>query len=165
MTTMTGSLGRKSQFNIFVVTGNGNGIAGFGIAKTPTKQSAMKKAKNKAGLRLMHIPRYKEHTGKKYMYKLYEHIFSLLCGIEFKLYLILVLHDFYTQFGSSKIFVKKMYEGYGLICHRAIKACCEAIGIKDMYAKVEGSDNLQNIIKAFFIGLLRQVYIYIYIYL
>lgn len=68
-----------------------------------------------------------------------------------------VLHDFFTQFGNTKIFVKKMHEGYGLVCHRAIKACCEAIGIKDMYAKVEGSKNLQHIIKAFFIGLLQQV--------
>jgi len=70
---------------------------------------------------------------------------------------VLVLHDFFTQFGDTKIFVKKMHEGYGLVCHRAIKACCEAIGIKDIYAKVEGSTNLQHIIKAFFIGLLQQV--------
>jgi len=72
-----------------------------------------------------------------------------------------VLHDFFTQFGSTKIFVTKMHEGYGLVCHRAIKACCEAIGIKDIYAKVEGAMNIQNIIKAFFIGLLRQVCILI----
>lgn len=50
-----------------------------------------------------------------------------------------------------------MHEGYGLVCHRAIKACCEAIGIKDIHVKVEGSMNLQHIIKAFFIGLLQQV--------
>lgn len=68
-----------------------------------------------------------------------------------------MLHDFFTQFGRTKIFVKKMHEGYGLVCHRAIKACCEAIGIKDIYAKVEGPTNLQHIVKAFFIGLLRQV--------
>jgi len=39
----------------------------------------------------------------------------------------------------------------GLVCHHAIKACCETIGIKDMYAK--GARN----VKAFFIGLLQQV--------
>lgn len=50
-----------------------------------------------------------------------------------------------------------MHEGYGLVCHRVIKACCEAIGIKDMYAKVEGAKNVPHIIKAFFIGLLQQV--------
>lgn len=68
-----------------------------------------------------------------------------------------VLHDFFTQLGKTKIFVTKKHEGYGLVCHRAVKACCEAIGIKDMHAKVEGAKNLQHIIKAFFIGLLQQV--------
>jgi len=55
-----------------------------------------------------------------------------------------------------------MNEGYGLICHRAIKCCCEAIGIKNLHAKIEGSTNLQNIVKAFFIGLLQQVLILIF---
>lgn len=49
-----------------------------------------------------------------------------------------------------------MPEGYGLVCHRAIRTCCEVIGIKDLYAKVEGPTNLQHIIKAFFVGLLQQ---------
>ncbi|EZA58636.1 hypothetical protein DMN91_009039 [Ooceraea biroi] len=129
VTHMTGNMGRKSRISIFVVTGNGNGLAGFAMRKAPISKTAIRNAKNRAGQKLMYIPRYKEHT---------------------------VLHDFFTQFGKTKIFVKKMHEGYGLICHRAIKACCEAIGIKDMYAKVEGSTNLQHIIKAFFIGLLRQ---------
>ncbi|KYN06249.1 PREDICTED: 28S ribosomal protein S5, mitochondrial [Cyphomyrmex costatus] len=126
---MTGNLGRKSRVSIYVVTGNGNGLAGFALGKAPAQKAAIKMAKNRAGQRLMYISRYKEHT---------------------------VLHDFFTQFGKTRIFVKKMHEGYGLVCHRAIKACCEAIGIKDMHAKIEGSTNLQHIIKAFFIGLLQQ---------
>lgn len=67
------------------------------------------------------------------------------------------MHDFFTQCGKTKIYVQKMYEGYGLVCHRAIKCCCQAIGIKDIYAKVEGAINYQNIIKAFITGLLQQV--------
>jgi len=51
-----------------------------------------------------------------------------------------------------------MHEGYGLVCHRAIKACCETIGIKNMYAKVEGAKNVKHTIKSFFTGsLLQQV--------
>jgi Ribosomal protein S5 len=71
--------------------------------------------------------------------------------------LLSVFHDFFCQFGKTKIFVTKKPEGYGLVCHRAIKTACEVIGIKDLYAKVEGSTNLQHIIKAFLIGLLQQV--------
>ncbi|XP_070157758.1 small ribosomal subunit protein uS5m [Polyergus mexicanus] len=129
VTCMTSNLGRKARASGFVVTGNGNGLAGFAISKAPVARAALKTAKNRAGQRLIYIPRYKEHT---------------------------VLHDFFTQFGNTKIFVRKKHEGYGLICHRALKACCEAIGIKDMYAKIEGAKNVKHLIKAFFIGLLQQ---------
>jgi small subunit ribosomal protein S5 len=71
--------------------------------------------------------------------------------------LLSVYHDFFCQFGKTKIFVTKKPEGFGLVCHRAIKTTCEVIGIKDLYAKIEGPTNLQHIIKAFFIGLLQQV--------
>jgi small subunit ribosomal protein S5 len=60
---MTGNLGRKSRFSTFVITGNGNGLAGFALGKAPAQKAALKTAKNRAGLRLMYIPRYKEHTG------------------------------------------------------------------------------------------------------
>ena len=68
-----------------------------------------------------------------------------------------MFHDFFTAFGKTKIYVQKKNEGYGLSCHRAIKEICQAIGIKDLRAKLEGSHNLQHIVKAFFIGLLQQV--------
>jgi small subunit ribosomal protein S5 len=71
--------------------------------------------------------------------------------------LLSVYHDFFSQFGKTKIFVTKKPEGFGLVCHRAIKTTCEVIGIKDLYAKIEGPTNLQHIIKASFIRLLQQV--------
>ena len=126
---MTGNLGRKRQISIFVVTGNKEGLAGFGLGKSLDGKSALKTAKNRAGQRLMYIERYNNHT---------------------------VFHDFYSQFGKTKVLVKKKPEGYGLVCHRAIKCICEMVGIKDIYAKVEGSLNLQHVVKAFFIGLLKQ---------
>ncbi|XP_022257545.1 putative 28S ribosomal protein S5, mitochondrial [Limulus polyphemus] len=67
-----------------------------------------------------------------------------------------VFHDFYTCFGKTQIFVKKKPKGFGLVCHRAIKTICEIIGIKDLYAKVEGSTNINNLTKAFFLGLQNQ---------
>lgn len=126
---MTGNLGRKRQISCFVVTGNGQGLAGFGLGKSLEGKTALKTAKNRAGQRLMYIERYNNHT---------------------------ICHDFASQFGKTKIIVKKKPEGYGLVCHRAIKSICEMIGIKDLHAKVEGSTNLQHIVKAFFVGLLQQ---------
>jgi small subunit ribosomal protein S5 len=67
-----------------------------------------------------------------------------------------VYHDFFCQFGKTKIYVQKKPEGYGLSCHRAIKTICEVVGIKDLRAKIEGSCCVQHIVKAFFIGLLQQ---------
>merc|ERR1712150_375666 len=49
-----------------------------------------------------------------------------------------------------------MPAGYGLRCHRIIKTICQLVGIKDLYAKVEGSRNPKNIAKAFISGLLNR---------
>uniref|UniRef100_A0A1B6KYM6 Small ribosomal subunit protein uS5m n=1 Tax=Graphocephala atropunctata TaxID=36148 RepID=A0A1B6KYM6_9HEMI len=126
---MTGNLGRKRQISAFVVAGNGQGMAGFALGKAIEGRVAMTTAKNRAGQKLIFIERFNNHT---------------------------VMHDFFTQFGKTKIFVKKMHEGYGLVCHRAIKTVCQVIGIKDLHAKVEGPTNVQHIVKAFFLGLLQQ---------
>lgn len=68
-----------------------------------------------------------------------------------------LFHNFYEEFYFTKVYAEKMPAGYGLKCHRIIKSICEMIGIKDLYAKVEGSRNPKNIAKAFMSGLLNTV--------
>jgi len=128
---MTGNLGRVRRNSILMVTGNGQGAVGFTVSpgKYGNNASGFKKATNKAGLRLVYVDRYEDRT---------------------------VYHDFFTQFGQTKIFVRQQPPGYGVRAHRAIQAICEMAGIKDLYAKVEGSLNMQHITKAFVLGLLRQ---------
>lgn len=126
---MKGNFGRKRRLSVFVVTGNGSGLAGFATGKGLESKTALRKARNRAGQKLMHIKLFRNHT---------------------------VYHDFYTQFGKTKIYVSQRPEGHGLICHRAIQTICKVVGIKDLYAKVEGSTNVQHIVKAFFLGLLKQ---------
>lgn len=126
---MKGNLGRKRRLSCFVVTGNSNGLAGFATGKAVDSRAVMRKAKNRAGQKLMYIHR-DENGG--------------------------IFHDFFCQFGKTKIFVYKKPEGFGLVCHRAIKTVCEVVGIKDLYAKCEGSPSLQHVVKAFFLGLLSQ---------
>lgn len=126
---MKGNMGRKRRFSAFTVTGNGKGLAGFALAKGTEVKTALRKSKNRAGQKLMHIDLYNNHT---------------------------VFHDFFCQFGKTKIFVSKKPEGHGLVCHRAIQTICSVLGIKDLYAKVEGSTNVQHVVKAFFLGLLHQ---------
>jgi len=50
------------------------------------------------------------------------------------------------------------WPGCGLICHRAVKACAEMMGLKDLHCKVEASTkNYQAIVRAFFDALVHQV--------
>ncbi|XP_046401697.1 28S ribosomal protein S5, mitochondrial isoform X2 [Ischnura elegans] len=126
---MRGNLGRTRRMSVMVVTGNKQGLAGFALGKAVDGRVALTQAKNRAGQKLLFYDICDNHT---------------------------VYHDFFSQFGKTKVFVKKKPEGYGLICHRAIKTICEVLGIKNLHAKVEGSTNLQHIVKAFFIGLLKQ---------
>ncbi|XP_071454014.1 small ribosomal subunit protein uS5m [Hetaerina americana] len=126
---MRGNLGRTRRMSVMVVTGNKNGLAGFALGKAVDGRVALSQAKNRAGQKLLHYELCDNHT---------------------------VFHDFFSQFGKTKVFVNKKPEGYGLVCHRAIRTICEVLGIKNLYAKVEGSTNLQHIVKAFFVGLLRQ---------
>lgn len=136
-----------------MITGNGKGLAGFAIAKSRDGFAALRKARNRAGQKLMYLQLFNEHASK---FRRFLVLKSQNCNNDpsFAVY-----HDFFTQFGKTKIFVTKKPEGYGLVCHRAIKTMCEVIGIKDLYAKVEGSTNIQHLVKAFFIGLLQQVVI------
>lgn len=126
---MKGNLGRKRRLSSFVVTGNGKGLAGFASAKAVDSKAVLRKARNRAGQKLMYIEVCEGHG---------------------------IFHDFFCQFGKTKIFVYKKPEGFGLVCHRAIKTICETVGIKDLYAKCEGSPTVQHVVKAFFLGLLSQ---------
>jgi small subunit ribosomal protein S5 len=128
---MKGNLGRKRGLSVMVITGNGNGMAGFALTKAVDTKAALRKAKNRAGQKLMHIDLYNKHT---------------------------VYHDFFCQFGKTKIYVQKKSEGYGLSCHRAIKTICEVAGINDLCAKIEGSNCVQHIVKAT-LRLLKQLHL------
>lgn len=121
-------LGKKKQCSVFVVTGNGNGVVGYGYGKGPSSAGAMRLAKIHASQRLLCVDRYEDRT---------------------------LFHNFYEEFYFTKVYAEKMPAGYGLKCHRIIKSICEMIGIKDLYAKVEGSRNPKNIAKAFMSGLLN----------
>lgn len=126
---MTGLYGRYHRFASVVVCGNGNGVIGIGAGKALSRTTALQKACNRSLARLLFIERYNNHT---------------------------VLHDFFSQYYATKIFVSRKPEGYGLHCHRVIKLICQLVGIKDLHAKVEGSTFPTNIGKAFILGLVRQ---------
>lgn len=128
--SVTATAGRVRHISCFCVTGNGNGLVGFGLGKGNTGVASIAQSKRRASQRLMFIERADGHT---------------------------VFHDFFTRFAQVRIFVERRPRGHGLQCHRAIREICHRVGIRDIYAQVEGpADSLQNIAKAFLLGLLRQ---------
>ncbi|KAK6183577.1 hypothetical protein SNE40_011031 [Patella caerulea] len=127
---VTGNMGKRMRASVMVVTGNGNGLAGFAVAKAPLGRTAIRKAKNRAAQRLLYIERYNNHT---------------------------VYHNMYNKEQQTALYIEKAAAGAGLRCHRVIKTICEVIGIKDLKVKVEGSSrNYQNITKALFDALRNQ---------
>ncbi|XP_060104358.1 small ribosomal subunit protein uS5m [Heteronotia binoei] len=126
---MTAKEGRKRSVSALVAVGNGKGAAGFAVGRATDRMIALRKAKNKAIRFLHYIERYEDHT---------------------------IYHDIAVTFKKTTIRMKKKNKGYGLCCHRAIITMCKLIGIKDMYAKLYGSNNLLNLTRALFKGLSRQ---------
>lgn len=126
---MTAKEGRKRSISCLVAVGNGNGAAGFALGKAADRNTALRKAKNRAIHYLYYIERYNNHT---------------------------IYHDIDSKFKRTTLRMQKKNEGHGLHCHRAIITMCKLIGIQDMYCKVEGSVNLLNITRALFTGLATQ---------
>ncbi|XP_007424494.2 28S ribosomal protein S5, mitochondrial [Python bivittatus] len=126
---MTANEGRKRSMSALVVVGNGRGSAGFALGKASHMKNALRKAKNKAVRHLQYVERYEDHT---------------------------IFHDIATTFNKTTIRMKKQNRGYGLRCHRAIITICKLIGIKDMYARIYGSNNLLNLTTCLFKGLANQ---------
>ncbi|KAA0201885.1 hypothetical protein HAZT_HAZT000259, partial [Hyalella azteca] len=126
---MRGDGGKFRRVSVLSVTGDGMGLAGFALARAPAPNTALSMSKNRAGQRLIKIPLYNNHT---------------------------ILHDFHSQSGITEVFVRKMPEGHGLVCHRALKAACEIIGIKDLHVYIKGPKNVREVVKAFFLGLMKQ---------
>ncbi len=127
--TTTSILGKKRQQSCVIITGNRNGVIGLGKGKGPKGAAAIRLAKKAASERLIFVNRYEDRT---------------------------LFHNFYKEFFFTKIYAQQAPAGYGLRCHRIIKVICELVGIKDIYAKVDGSTNPTNVAKCFIDGLLSQ---------
>ncbi|CAL8075928.1 unnamed protein product [Calicophoron daubneyi] len=127
--TMTATVGRYRRFSVLVATGNGRGLCGIGKAKSITLGAAVRRAKARAA----------------------QHVISFNLKDDRTLW-----HTGYVHEWHSKIFARPAKEGAGLICHRLIRTLCQLIGIKDMYAKVEGHTKNYQVIARGFLRLLNE---------
>lgn len=57
-------MGRIRRISTFVITGNKNGSAGIALGKAPDAKVALRKAKNRAGQKLLYIEIFNNHTSR-----------------------------------------------------------------------------------------------------
>uniref|UniRef100_A0A0K0F9V6 Small ribosomal subunit protein uS5m n=1 Tax=Strongyloides venezuelensis TaxID=75913 RepID=A0A0K0F9V6_STRVS len=129
---MTGVFGRVHTMSSLVFIGNGKGLAGYAVGKAPIHQrhSSIINGMKIASRKLFYVELLENRT---------------------------IYQDFYAECRNTKVFAQRRPPGSGLVCHPRLKKICEAIGIKDIYVKVEGSTkNYLALTHAFVTGLLNQ---------
>lgn len=112
--------GRIFSFAAITVVGDGNGRIGIGRGKAREVPVAIQKALEAARKNMRHVT-LKEGT-----------LYSQLNG----------------KHGATRVFMKPASEGTGIIAGGAMRAVFEVLGVKDVLAKIVGSTNPVNVVRA-----------------
>ena len=112
--------GRRFSFTALVVVGDGQGKVGWGYGKANEVPPAVEKAV-KDGTRNM-LPIHMEGTT--------------------------IPHTVKGRFGAAQVVLVPAGPGTGVIAGAAVRAVCEAVGLRDILTKSFGSTNPTNLVKA-----------------
>lgn len=115
--------GKRFGFAALVVVGDGRGRVGFGSSKAREVPDAIKKATDQAKRRMIRVPLREART---------------------------LHHDIHGRDGAGKVFLRSAVPGTGIIAGGPLRAIFEALGIQDVVAKVQGSNNPYSMVNATF---------------
>lgn len=118
--------GRQFGFTALTVVGDGNGTIGFGYGKAKEVPLAIQKAMDKA---------------RKNMKKV-----SLKEGGTLQ-------HSLTGIHGAANVYMQPASEGTGIIAGGAMRAVFEAVGVRNVLAKINGTRNPVNVVRATINGL------------
>jgi len=117
--------GRQFGFTALTVVGDGNGTIGFGYGKAKEVPLAIQKAMDKARKNMRAIP-LKGDT-----------LQHAITGIH----------------GAANVHMAPASEGTGIIAGGAMRAVFEAAGVRNVLAKINGTRNPINVVRATINGL------------
>src|SRR4030042_2357572 len=119
--------GKRLRFSALVVTGDGKGHVGLGLAKANEVPVAISKASAAAKKNLIKVP---------------------LTGTT-------IPYATRVKFGAADVLLKPAAPGTGIIAGSSVRAVLEAAGVKDILTKSLGSPNRINNAKATILALSR----------
>ena len=114
--------GRRFSFSALTVVGNGNGKVGWGYGKANEVPPSVEKANKQAARQMIDVP-IEEGT---------------------------IPHTVYGHFGAGRVILVPAGPGTGIIAGEAVRAVCEAAGIKNILTKTYGTNNPITVVKATF---------------
>jgi small subunit ribosomal protein S5 len=117
--------GRQFGFTALTVVGDGNGSIGFGYGKAKEVPLAIQKAMDKARKNMKSVP---------------------LKGDTLQ-------HSITGIHGAANVYMQPASEGTGIIAGGAMRAVFEAVGVKNVLAKINGTRNPVNVVRATINGL------------
>ena len=115
--------GRRFGFAALVVVGDEKGRVGFGKGKAREVPEAIRKATEQAKMKMIRVPLREGRT---------------------------LHHDVRGDFGAGHVICRAAPAGTGIIAGGPMRAVFEMLGVQDVVAKSNGSQNPYNMVKATF---------------
>ena len=119
--------GRRFSFSALVVSGDKNGVIGYGLGKANDVPSAIRKGGEAARKALIRVPL----TGSTLPYEVI------------------------GRSNSAKVMLKPASPGTGVIAGASARSVLELLGVNDILTKSFGTQNPHNVLSAVFNGLLK----------